>query len=151
MLLAMLLIGIGSVKAWHCIEGTDGSVSGWFDIIDAGDNKTEEWLPDQTILDHNDAGQNIQRYLSSVLSALQWFLSVQGYTLYGNGKRSESKFEDRISWTDLERDNEYMEKVRAELNEEQWEIRSNFTLNSMSLTGPASGYKTSPPIESLVL
>ena len=50
---------------------------------------------------------------------------------------SEPKFEDRKSWTDLERDNEYMEKVRAELNEEQWEIRSNFTLNSMSMTGPA--------------
>jgi len=44
---------------------------------------------------------------------------VQGYALHGNGKMSEPKFEDRKSWTDLERDNEYMEKVRAELNEEQ--------------------------------
>jgi hypothetical protein len=30
----------------------------------------------------------------------------------------DKPFEDRKSWTDLERDNEYMEKLRAELNEE---------------------------------
>jgi hypothetical protein len=36
----------------------------------------------------------------------------------------------------LERDNEYMEKVRAELNEE-WS-RSNYIQNLMSMTGPAS-------------
>ena len=31
----------------------------------------------------------------------------------------DKPFEEHESWTDLERDNAYMEKVRAELNEEQ--------------------------------
>ena len=37
----MLLISVASVNARTCIESTDGSVSGWLDTEDAGDNKPE--------------------------------------------------------------------------------------------------------------
>ena len=54
---------------------------------------------------------------------------------WGDFIPDDKSIEKYESWTDLEKDNKYMKKVQAELNQE-W-IRSNFIRSLIPMTGPS--------------